>query len=229
MTDATPLSPALRRMPLLYRHAWWSFRLFGRFYLRWRVVGAGQVPLEGPAILAANHVSYLDPPLIGAAVGRPVHFLARSSLFRFPVFGWYIRQMQAVPVDRDGGTGGAGLKAVIDRLSAGGAVILFPEGTRSRDGQLQPVRAGVGLMVLKSAAPVVPIRLFGLYEAYGRHRLFPRPGPITLAFGPPLDFAAARAEARQADRPRLKALYQEVADDIMRAIGNIAPDAPPRR
>lgn len=226
MKPALPISPALRRMPLLYRLCWWGFRALGRGYLRWRTVGVENVPLTGPAILAANHVSYLDPPLIGAALGRPVHFMARSSLFRFPVFGWFIRKMQAVPVDREGGTGGAGLKAVVDRLEAGGAIILFPEGTRSRDGQLLPVRAGVGLMVLKSSAPVIPVRLFGLYEAYGRHRWFPRPGRITLVYGPPLDFAAAKAEAQVCDRLRLKALYQEVADEILRAIGQLGPDGP---
>lgn len=226
MKNTPPISPELRRKPLPYRLVRNAFRAFGRFYFRWQAVGVDNVPVTGPAILAANHVSYLDPPLVGAALGRPVYFLARSSLFRFPVFGWFIRKMQAVPVDREGGTGGAGLKAVVDRLATGGAIILFPEGTRSRDGGLQPVRAGVGLMVLKSGAPVIPIRLFGLFEAYGRHRLIPRPGRITLVYGPPLDFAAARAEARHCDRVRLKALYQEVADEIMRAIGQLGPDGP---
>jgi len=194
-------------------------------YFRLRTHGRENVPRVGPVILASNHVSYGDPPLAGAPLRRAVHFLARKTLFDKPVFGTLIRGLNAVPVDRDGG-GGAGLKAILDRLGRGGAILLFPEGTRSVDGHTKPAKAGVGLAVIKSDAPVVPVRIFGSYEAWGRHRKVPLPKPVDVVYGPPIDFSALRAEARTCDKARLKVIYQEAADAIMAAIGNLT--LPPR-
>ena len=126
---------------------------------------------------------------------RGINYLARENLFRFPVMGWVLRQWQVVPVDRDGG-GAAGLRAILDRLLAGGAIILFPEGTRTRDGKLQPARSGIGLTVIKSTAPVVPVRVFGTFEAYGRHLRFPRPRRVAVKYGQPMHFEQLRAEAK---------------------------------
>lgn len=189
-------------------------------WFRWKRLGTDQIPPTGPVILAANHVSFIDPPMIGSAVDRTVSFLARDTLFDVPVVGPFIRKLNAVPVDRDGG-GGAGLKAILDRLKAGGCIVLFPEGTRSRDGQLQRAKSGVGLSVLKSEAVVVPVRVFGAYEAFGRHRKFPLPGRITLKFGPPLTFERERAEAASCSKTRLKELYQEAADRVMDGIARL--------
>ena len=136
-------------------------------YFRWRVFNPERVPRTGGVILAANHASFLDPPLVGSGLHRGINYLARESLFRFPGIGWLLRSWNSVPVDRDGG-GAAGLKAILERLLAGGAIILFPEGTRTRDGKLQPARSGIGLTVIKSNAPVVPVRMFGTFEALGR-------------------------------------------------------------
>src|SRR6185369_7265317 len=111
-----------------------------------------RVPTSGPLILACNHASILDPPLVGTALHRGINYLARESLFDRPVIGWVLRNWDAVPVDREGG-GAAGLKAILDRLLAGGGIILFPEGTRTVDGKLQPPRSGIGLAVIKSNAP----------------------------------------------------------------------------
>ena len=127
-----------------------------------------------------------------------------------------------MPVDRDGG-GAAGLRAILDRLLAGGAIILFPEGTRTRDGKLQPARSGIGLTVIKSAAPVVPVRVFGTFEAFGRHMRFPRPRPIAVKYGQPMLFEKLRAEAKTCSKPRLKEIYQELADEIMAAITRLEP------
>src|SRR6202142_3266877 len=161
-------------MNLSYRLGWLGFRALYRFYFRWRVFNAERVPLTGAVILASNHASFLDPPLVGSGLHRGINYLARESLFRFPGMGALLRSWSAVPVDRDGG-GARGLKAILDRLLAGGAIILFPEGTRTQDGEFLPARSGIGLTVIKSAAPVVPVRVFGTYAAYGRHLKFPRP------------------------------------------------------
>jgi 1-acyl-sn-glycerol-3-phosphate acyltransferase len=209
-------------MNLSYRLAWLGFRALYRFYFRWRVFNAGRVPLAGPVILASNHASFLDPPLVGSGLHRGINYLARESLFRYPGIGALLRSWQAVPVDRDGG-GAAGLKAILDRLLAGGGIILFPEGTRTTDGRLQPARSGIGLVVIKSDAPVIPVRTFGTYEAYGRHVKIPRPKRVAVKYGQPMRFEKLRAEARDCPKARLKEIYQEIADEIMEAIAKLEP------
>jgi len=204
---------------LLYSIGWNFFRGFFRFYTGWRVRGAEHVPLEGPLILASNHASFLDPPLVGSAIHREINYMARDTLFRFPVIGWVLREVNAVPVDREGG-GASGLKTILDRLLAGNGIILFPEGTRTRDGQLQKARSGIGLTVIKSNAPVVPVRVFGTFEAFSRNHKFPLPGRrVCVKFGAPIDFADLRQEAKTCAKPRLKEIYQQVADEIMQQIG----------
>jgi 1-acyl-sn-glycerol-3-phosphate acyltransferase len=211
-------------MKPLYRIGWLGFRGFYRAYFRFKVFNPERVPLSGPLILASNHASYLDPPLVGAGIRRDINYLARSSLFRFPIVGWVLKNWNSVPVDRDGG-GAAGLKAILDRLLAGGAIILFPEGTRSSDGKLQPARSGIGLTVIKSNGPVVPVRVFGTYDAYGRRHKFPRPRQIAVKYGKPLDFAELRREAKTCAKPRLKEIYQQVANQIMAEIEKLEPRA----
>src|SRR6185503_9921393 len=137
-------------MNLSYRLGWILFRTLFAVYFRWRVFNAERVPRTGPVILAANHASFLDPPLVGAGFNRRCNFLARDTLFRYPGIGALLHSWRAVPVDREGGA--AGLKAILDRLLQGGVIILFPEGTRTRDGKLQPARSGIGLTVIKSNA-----------------------------------------------------------------------------
>ena len=211
-------------MNFSYRLGWIFFRSLFAVCFRWSVFNAERVPQTGGVILASNHASYLDPPLVGSGLRRPINYLARESLFRFPGIGALLRSWNSVPVDRDGG-GAAGLRAILDRLLAGGAIILFPEGTRTTNGRLQPARSGIGLTVLKSTAPVVPVRVFGSYEAYGRHLKFPRPYRVIVKFGPPLNFDALRAEGRTCDKARLKEIYQQVADEIMAAIARLEPYA----
>jgi 1-acyl-sn-glycerol-3-phosphate acyltransferase len=207
----------------VYFIGWSLYRAVFATYFRWRVYHSERVPLQGSVILASNHASFLDPPLVGSGLKRDINYLARKSLFRFPVLGWLLRTVNAVPVDRDGG-GAAGLKAIMDRLHAGGAIILFPEGTRTTDGGLQPARSGVGLTVIKSNAPVVPVRVFGTYEALGkRGGHFPWPHRVAVKYGRPMDFAKLRAESKNCSKPRLKEIYQEVANEIMAAIANLKP------
>jgi 1-acyl-sn-glycerol-3-phosphate acyltransferase len=205
-----------------YFLGWCFFRALFKFYFRWRVYNAERVPESGPVILAANHTSFIDPPLVGAGLKRDINYLARESLFRFPGIGALLRSWNSVPVDREGG-GAAGLRAILDRLLDGGAIILFPEGTRSRDGKLQAARSGIGLTVIKSNAAVVPVRVFGTYEAYGRHHGFPRPKHVAVKYGEPMRFEALRIEAKHCSKPRLKEIYQQVADEIMMAIAKLEP------
>lgn len=199
------------------------YRLAFRFYFGWRVIHPERVPASGRAILASNHASFLDPPLVGSAALREISYLARETLFRYPGIGWLLHKVNAVPIDRDGG-GPAGLRNILDRLSRDEAIVLFPEGTRTRDGNLQPARSGIGLIVIKSGAPVIPIRIWGTYEAFSRAHKFPRPRKVTIKFGNPINFDELRAEAATADKARLKQIYQEIAMRIMAEIGALQPD-----
>ncbi len=209
-------------MNTVYYLGWSFFRLVYSTYFRWRVFNPERVPLTGPVILAANHASFIDPPLVGSGIHRGINYLARESLFRFPGIGWLLRNWNAVPVDREGG-GAKGLKAILDRLLAGGAIILFPEGTRTKNGKLQPARSGIGLTVIKSNAVVIPVRVFGTFEAYGRHMKLPLPKPIAVKYGRPMMFEKLRAEAKVCSRDRLKEIYQEVADQLMAEIAKLEP------
>jgi len=205
-----------------YWIGWSGFRISYWLLFGWRAYNRERVPLEGPVILACNHASFIDPPLVGIPLKRPLNYMARDTLFRFPGVGATLRSWQAIPVDRGGG-GGAGLKAILDRLLKGGAILLFPEGTRTHDGKLQPGRSGIGLAVIKSNAPVIPVRVFGTFEAFGRHMRFPRRHPIAVKYGEPLLFAELRAEAKICPKPRLKEIYQQIADGIMAAIAKLEP------
>jgi 1-acyl-sn-glycerol-3-phosphate acyltransferase len=209
-------------MTFSYAIGWHFFRLVFSTYFHWRVYNPERVPLTGPVILASNHASYIDPPLVGAGVRRQINFLARDTIFHVPVLASILRSWEVVPVDRDGGTG-RGLRAILERLASGGAIILFPEGTRSRHGELNPARSGIGLTVIKSAGPVVPVRVFGTYRAYGPRMILPRPLRLTVKYGRPMLFEALRAEAKDCSKQRVKEIYQQIADEIMAAIAQLEP------
>ena len=211
-------------MNLSYRIGWTCFRVMYATYFRWQVFNAERVPLQGGVIIASNHASFLDPPLVGSGLKRDINYLARESLFRFPGIGALLRSWNSVPVDRDGG-GAKGLKIILDRLLNGAGIILFPEGTRTLDGKLQPARSGIGLTVIKSIAPVVPVRVFGTFEAFNRRHKFPRPHRLMVKYGQPMKFEALRAEAKTCDKARLKEIYQQIADEIMAAIAKLEPKA----
>lgn len=191
-------------------------------YFRRKIYGAENVPPSGPAILVSNHASFLDPPLVGSGLSRGISYLARDTLFRYPGIGALLRSWQAVPVDRDGG-GASGIRNIMERLNSGNAILVFPEGTRTRDGQLQKARSGIGLIVLKTKVPVVPVRVFGTFEAYGKHRKIPLPHPVSVVYGKPLMFEDERAKCQTATKAELKTLYQKVAERIMEEIAKLEP------
>lgn len=209
-------------MNFVYRIGWTCFRVMYATYFRWRTFYPERVPETGAVILACNHASILDPPLVGCGLHRECTFLARETLFRFPPIRWLFTQWQAVPIDRDGG-GASGMKRIVAALGNGRAVILFPEGTRTHDGRLQSVRYGVGMIVVKSGAPVVPVRVWGTFEAYGRNIKVPKPKRVTVKYGEPMLFTELRAEAKTCSKERLKEIYQEIANQIMAAIGRLEP------
>src|SRR5207237_6787751 len=165
----------------------------------------------GPVILAMNHQSYFDPPLAGNASDRAIYFLAKKSLLRAPVLGRILPTLNVIPVELEK-TDRSALKAVIRILRDGHAVLVFPEGTRTPDGTLQPALPGVGLIIAKTRAPVVPMRIFGAFEAWpigGKIRLG---GRITIVVGEPIIFSETDLEARG------KNVYGELSQRVMEAI-----------
>ena len=141
---------------------------------------------HGPVILAANHQSFLDPPFAGSASDRAIYFLARRSLLDGAFFGWLLPKLNVIPVDSEGGKDRTALKALIRILKAGDGTLVFPEGQRSPDGKLQPALPGLGLVIAKTLAPVVPIRIFGAFEAWPLHKKWPRSGRVTVVVGEPM-------------------------------------------
>ncbi len=187
---------------------------------RGEVVGLENIPQSGPFIVASNHASHLDPPIVGSLVPRQMAFFARKTLWKGRIARWWLDTVGTIPVDRDGGTDVAAIKAVLRTLQAGKALILFPEGTRSPDGQLQPAKSGVGLIACRTQAPVVPVRIFDSHLAFGRKTGL-RPGtPVSVAFGHPLSPA-------DYDRPADgKERYQRASERIMAAIARIQRPKP---
>ncbi len=163
---------------------------------RLRVEGRDFVPRTGPAIVAANHVSFLDPILIGVALQRPAHFMAKEELFRFRPLGWLLRQHQAFPVSRRRHDRQA-INQAISLLQQGEIVVIFPEGTRGDGSRLGPAKPGIALIAARGDAPVIPVFHRGGEKALPRGAWFPRPHRITVTFGAPLRFADGQASGRQ--------------------------------
>jgi len=210
------------RINLSYRFFRFLLKVVSIVWFRWKVHHRERVPTEGAVIIAANHVSYMDPIFICCALKRMVIGLARADAFEGPLGGRILRSWNVIPVDQAGT--GRGLKSFFTRLLGGDAVMMFPEGERSLTGQILAPQPGVGLIILKSTAPVVPVRVFGAFEAYGRHHKLPRPFSVQIKFGEPLDFADLRAKAKNTrDKERLKALYHQAATDLLHAIATMEP------
>src|SRR5204862_3254574 len=142
-------------------------RLLGRIFFRLRVVHRERMINHGPVILASNHQSYLDPPLVGSISDRAIFFLAKKTLLQGPVFGWLLPKLNVIPDDQEGSDRIA-LKALIRILKAGEGTLIFPEGERTQDGSLRAALPGLGFVIAKTLAPVVPVRIFGAREALPR-------------------------------------------------------------
>jgi len=183
----------------------------GKIFFRFRVLHRERRILTGPVILAMNHQSYLDPPLAGIASGRAVYFLARKTLLEVPLLGWLLPKLNVVPVDQEGNDRSA-LKALLRILKAGNATVVFPEGSRTIDGALQPALPGLGFVIAKTLAPVVPMRIFGARAALPRGGGRLRFERITIVVGEPLRFTEADL------RPRDKQLYQRLSARVMESI-----------
>lgn len=190
------------------------FQALAKGLYDYRVIGRERLNVPGGVLIASNHASFLDPPFVGQAFDEPIHYFARHTLFSHPVAGWVLRRWQAIPINRDKPDAGS-LKATIRLLRAGKKVLIFPEGTRTDDGRLKSAEAGVGLFIAKSGVPVLPVRIFGTYEAFSRHHKVLHPSSVTLVVGElwTPDLEAAKSSGRD--------LYQTLADEVMHRIAGL--------
>ena len=164
-----------------------SVQLFLKFFVRFRSYGAWEnVPRTGGCILAANHASYLDPPAIGCGVNhRIVQMMARDTLYINSAVRWWMLKVHTIPIDRTKGDVAA-LRKAISSLREGKVVAIFPEGTRTLDGKLQPAKGGIGFLIAKAEVPVVPVYIHGTFEAYPKGAKKIRRVPVSIHFGKPI-------------------------------------------
>lgn len=186
----------------------WATYWLGRFLLRifygFKIHGAEHVPMTGPVIFAGNHTSNFDPLVLGVAIPRYSRFIAKKELFKNPIIGWYLRQLGAFPVDR----GKADLEAMrtsIKVVKEGGALGIFPEGTRNKTGKVGKAQPGVVMIALKTQAPIIPCALTN--SGVGR--------PTIVRFGKPISLA------EYYDRKLSKEEMEEVGEMMMGEIGKL--------
>jgi 1-acyl-sn-glycerol-3-phosphate acyltransferase len=200
---------------LWYDTIYWLSASVMTFGFSLRTEGHRNVPRHGPALLLANHQSFMDPILVGLAVRRQAIFLARQTLFRYRPLAWLMSSLHAVPVNHEG-FAREGLKAILRQLQAGRAVGIFPEGVRTRDGGMQPLRPGIHLLIKRMEMPIVPIGIAGAYDAWPRWRPYPLPAPlfmpgtkgtIAVSVGRPID---SRRFAQQSRETVLADLFVEL-------------------
>lgn len=192
-----------------YEACAWASRVIFRACFGARADGMEHVPGVGPCLVASNHQSYLDPPLVGSFVRhRHLNFIAKSGLFRFRPFGWLIGGLNSLPIREDAGDAGA-IKEVLRRLDEGGVVLIFPEGSRTPDGAMHEFKRGVTLLVKRSKCPVVPAAVEGCFDAWPRGGK-PRPWtcPVAVRYGKAISHEELMAEGAEAG---LKRLEREIA------------------
>lgn len=200
--------------------SYWFFyslaKMLARGFYNYRVVGdPTQLHREGGVLIVSNHESFFDPPIVGIAFDRELHFLARKSLFNNPVAGRLYRELNSIPVDQER-PDMTSLKTVIRTLKQGGKVLVFPEGSRTLDGDMLPGEPGVGLIVAKAGVPVLPVRIFGTRKALPRGGSLPQPADVTLVIGQLWDYdPTAYGDAEGKD------LYKRISQDLMAKIAEL--------
>jgi 1-acyl-sn-glycerol-3-phosphate acyltransferase len=207
---------------MLYAFGWCLCRWVARAFFALDIQGAEHVPEVGPAILAPNHVSSVDPVLVGISVKRPVHFMAKKELFRNRAVAWFLRRLQAFPITRER-VDPSSVKHTLSLLAAGHVVLMFPEGTRGDGQSLGPAKSGIAVVAARSGAPVVPVFHWGTQHVLPPGTRWFRGLPLRVRFGPPLRFGAGGAggPGERVDREAVEAFGRQ----LMKAIAALCPTA----
>jgi 1-acyl-sn-glycerol-3-phosphate acyltransferase len=192
-----------------YRFAYNLVGLHLRAMHRIKIEGKENVP-DDACLIVGNHASYMDPTTIGWAIPREIYYLGRRDLFKPPVMSWLLPMCNVLPIDREGNDIG-GLRGIIKMLKGGRSVLIFPEGTRSPDGRLQPAEPGAGLLAVKGGVRVLPTRIFGSHDVWAKGHKY-RPAPMRVVVGKPY-WPALPATGKPS--------YQAVADEMMAKIAEL--------
>ncbi|HOW97298.1 MAG TPA: lysophospholipid acyltransferase family protein [Kiritimatiellia bacterium] len=204
---------------LLYRFVRGSTAIWLKVWLKLESHGAENVPAAGGCVLASNHASYLDPPIVACGLKhRIVRFMARDTLFAGTFRNWFFHGIRCVPLDRTRGDVAA-LRKGIQILKEGEVLGLFPEGTRSPDGQLKPAKGGIGFLVAKAGVPVVPVYVGGSFEAFPKGAQRIRRGKVFIYYGQPIAFEEIARLGQDRDS------YQAIGDLIMSKIAHLREQA----
>ena len=156
-----------------------------------RYFGQTNIPKQGGVLIIANHQSHYDPPLIGGGSSRRINYLARKTLFKFKPFAWLIDSLDAIPLDNQG-IGFEGIKETIRRLKNGEMVLMFPEGTRTWDGKIAPLKDGFLTLAIRGKAAILPTAVSGAYETWPRFLRFPGPGRLKVVYGELISYETAK-------------------------------------
>lgn len=223
---------AAAHFTLIYRFCAAAARLAYRLFYRVEAFNPQHVPARGPVIIASNHQSHLDPPLIGSFIRvRPLSFVAKKALFRHGPFGWLISSLNAFPIDDEAGDIAA-IRETLRRLAGGHAVLIFPEGTRSPDGAMHEYKRGISLLVKRAKCPVVPVAVEGCFDAFptgGKLKLFGR--RIAVSYGRPIAFDDLMRDGQDAALTRLaretEALRRDLRTRLRKKTGGAFPPPGP--
>jgi 1-acyl-sn-glycerol-3-phosphate acyltransferase len=208
---------------MVYTIAWYLCRWIARAFFALEIEGEEHVPKVGPVILAPNHVSYLDPVLIAISVGRPVHSMAKSELFRNRAMAWLLRALKGFPITRER-VDPSSLKHALCLLAAEHVVVMFPEGTRGDGRTLGPAKSGLGLVAARSGACVVPVFHWGSERVLPRGARWLRRAPLRLRFGPPLRFQGGATPGAGGNRGRAhRDAVEAFGRQLMEAIAALRP------
>lgn len=171
-------------MPLFYRISWLIIMPIAKLFFGFSVKGVENFPKSGAVVVASNHASYLDPVIVGLALPRQIFYLARKSLFKNPWFAALIKYYGAYPLSR---SDAKGMLTALRLLKESKPLLVFPEGTRTLDGKLQPVKTGAAWLAFHGKCPIVPVWIEGSFESYPKGRKFPKTAKITVAIGKPIN------------------------------------------
>lgn len=199
---------------MIYLFSWIASLITVRLNFRCSIFGRENAPSKGPFIFVSNHASYIDPLVLGTSLpcAKWFSYVAKKDLFEKPLVGWYLRQIHALPLDREGDV--AAVRIVIKLLKSGKSIVLFPEGTRSKEVGLRPAKPGVGFIIAKAKVPVLPAYIEGSYEAMPSGKESVKKGSrINVFIGKPLRFDNLDFNSRDS--------YQQISDEIMKSIAHL--------
>ena len=203
-------------MKPLYAVGWLITRIIATVCFRYRYYHGERVPHTGGVIVAMNHESFLDPNLAGLACGREIYFLARKSLQKWPIVGYLLPKVNTIYVDQERADMTA-IKTIIRLVRNGECALIFPEGGRTFDGNLQPAQPGLGLIIAKTLAPVVPMRIFGARAAMPRGGSGVKFKKVHTVVGEPIRLTEADLVGTKRE------VYQRLSDRVMEKIAELRP------